>query len=108
MKRISEKSLDVETWEEAHFLAELDYALNRGNEIEVGYVVVMEDDDTKDVLGPFRVRLDFTNKGCLHNACDEYLDPVWDVTSLEADGPIGPWTHGPSYRVLESTRHRMP
>jgi hypothetical protein len=79
-----------------------------GAELKVSYVSVYIDHDSHDLGGPWTVRLDATgNSTDLENSTDEYLDPYWEVTALEPMKGRSPWTHGPSYRVLESARERI-
>jgi len=104
MSHINELCTDVETWDEARFLAELDYELNFSSELTVGSLTVYRGDDSCDLEGPFRVKLERTPASDLMNTCGEYLDPYWDVRPLETLEGTSPWTHGPSYRVLEAVR----
>jgi len=116
MKYINDGISDVETWEEARFLARLDYELHRGQEIDIGWYVVHDDvyHNTQDVAGETRAVLSDRSGNCLEvdlrNSCDEYLDPYWDLEIDQSElpeGTGGPWTHGPSYRILESSSDRM-
>jgi hypothetical protein len=93
---------DVETLEEAEFLAELDYQLHLGCEFKVDYLSFYLGDDQHEVNGPQTVRLEKTDRDSRARRIDEYLDPYWDV-----DGPDlvrGGWTHGPSYRILAEVK----
>ena len=103
----NERTLDVETWAEAWYLARLDYELNLGRSLTVDGVVAYVGDDGQDYFGPFLVRLEKTDAESLRHSVDEYLDPYWDVTVLDDFDADGAWSYGPSYRVLESARKRI-
>jgi hypothetical protein len=98
---------DVETWDEARFLAELDYSLNKGTTFQVSTFTNYVGDDSVDHYGAFEVRLEKTDCGDLNHRNDEFLDPYWDVAVLGENGHEYAWTFGPSYRVLESARNRI-
>lgn len=104
MATLHTNAIDVETWEEAQFLARLNYELALGAEFLSNNVVVYIDDNPVDLPDPTRVRLDRTEDSDVVSACDEYLDPNWDITILDGTQGESAWTYGPSYRVLEAVR----
>ena len=108
LKINTNRCVDVETWEEARFLARLDFELVRGSEITVDRYLVIEDDDSHELFDEVRFKV-----GTTHNRWEEelqrryyeYLDPAWDLEAVnpaDVGAALYPWTEGPSYRVLEA------
>ena len=105
MKHLNELCTDVETWDEARFLAELDYELHLGAVFTVNTYTTYVADDSVDHCDVVRVRLEKTpTSDLIHHQIDEYLDPYWDIDVLSAHEGSGAYTFGPSYRVLEAVR----
>ena len=104
---INERCTDVETWDEARFLARLDYELNQGAELTMSCVSAYVDEDSQDFGGPLQVRIEKTQDSDLMNSTDEYLDPYWDLEVVSPFTGSSPWGHGPSYRVLADCRDRL-
>jgi len=118
----TERHTDVETWDEALFLACLDYELARGQNITVDNYIIYNDDEASDHQDNtvFRVDdLDFRTLpdgdwGLRNKICSDHLDPVWDLEVMvdepgsaaeDLDGIR--YCYGPSYRVLEAVKKRI-
>ena len=107
MEYLDTNSTDVETWEEARFMATLDYELNKGAMLTVGEFTTYIDDDSVAHCELALVRLEHTSSTALHHSIDEYLDPYWEISVLSEHKGESAWTFGPSYRVLEMARGRV-
>jgi hypothetical protein len=83
-----------------------DYKAVLGTIIEVADITgYNERDDSIDVYGPFKVRVDTTDEPSVLHWNDEHLDPYWDVTPVgeyaELAGMRSFWVHGHSYLAEE-------
>lgn len=99
---------DVETWDEAHFLARLDFELVRGSEITLDCYYVLEDDVIEDVFDSEARFTVTTAKGWedeIARESIEYLNPAWDLKTVNPtvwQNSDSTWAEAPSYRVLEA------
>ena len=103
------RCIDVETWEEAHYLARLDYEFVRDHQFTVEFWIAMEDDDSVESFQDIPFRMDPDDLELDHTT-DEYLDPVWGllaVNPVDLEGSTSPWCYAPSYRVLEAVKEKF-
>lgn len=107
------RETDVETLEEARFLAQLEYELALGGEVTAAFMTAWAGDDQHELYGDFRVRVAPTHPSWREDVRDEYLDTWWDVelavpaeaAAHAAQGLGSPTIDGPTYRILANLRN---